>query len=528
MNVIIKAVGKPFHLIFIKESAQMTKYILSIDQGTTSTRAIIFNEEGEPKWSSQKDIEQYFPEPGWVEHDANEIWLKTLQVIASVMIESGLEPEDLDSIGITNQRETTVIWDKETGTPIYHAVVWQSTQTSDIADQLKADGHKDNIHKKTGLIIDSYFSATKIKWIFDKVEGSKERAENGELLFGTIDTWLLWKLTGGKVHATDYSNASRTMLYNIYDLEWDKDILELLDIPEKMLPEVLPSSGIFGETMDAVFHGVSVPIAGIAGDQQAALFGQTAFDKGMVKNTYGTGSFIIMNTGKEPIQSKNGLLTTLAYGLNGEVYYALEGSIFVAGSALQWLRDGMDMFRESPESEDLALKVDTTDGVYVVPAFTGLGAPYWDQDARGSVFGLTRGTTKSHFVRATLESLAYRTRDVVDAMNQDAGLKTETMRVDGGASMNDFLMQFQSDISDVKIERSKVMETTALGAAYLAGLATGFFKDQEEIKAKWEKASSFEPKMGAEKREDLYAGWQAAVKSTQTFKFKPKKINQED
>ncbi|API87984.1 glycerol kinase [Marinilactibacillus sp. 15R] len=505
----------------------MAKYILSIDQGTTSTRAIIFNEEGEPKWSSQKDIEQYFPEPGWVEHDANEIWLKTLQVIASVMIESGLEPEDLDSIGITNQRETTVIWDKETGTPIYHAVVWQSTQTSDIADQLKADGHKDNIHKKTGLIIDSYFSATKIKWIFDKVEGSKERAENGELLFGTIDTWLLWKLTGGKVHATDYSNASRTMLYNIYDLEWDKDILELLDIPEKMLPEVLPSSGIFGETMDAVFHGVSVPIAGIAGDQQAALFGQTAFDKGMVKNTYGTGSFIIMNTGKEPIQSKNGLLTTLAYGLNGEVYYALEGSIFVAGSALQWLRDGMDMFRESPESEDLALKVDTTDGVYVVPAFTGLGAPYWDQDARGSVFGLTRGTTKSHFVRATLESLAYRTRDVVDAMNQDAGLKTETMRVDGGASMNDFLMQFQADISDVKIERSKVMETTALGAAYLAGLATGFFNDQEEIKAKWEKASSFEPKMGAEKREDLYAGWQAAVKSTQTFKFKPKKINQE-
>ncbi|MFL2123668.1 glycerol kinase GlpK [Marinilactibacillus psychrotolerans] len=506
----------------------MKKYIMSIDQGTTSTRAIIFDEEGEPRWSSQKDIEQFFPEPGWVEHDANEIWLKTLQVIASVMIESGLEPEDLDSIGITNQRETTVVWDKETGTPIYHAVVWQSTQTSEIADQLKADGHKESVHKKTGLIIDSYFSATKIKWIFDKVEGSRERAENGELLFGTIDTWLLWKLTGGKVHATDYSNASRTMLYNIYDLEWDKDILELLEIPEKMLPEVLPSSGVFGETMDAVFHGVSVPIAGIAGDQQAALFGQTAFDKGMVKNTYGTGSFIIMNTGKEPIQSKNGLLTTLAYGLNGEVYYALEGSIFVAGSALQWLRDGMDMFRESPESEDLANKVDTTDGVYVVPAFTGLGAPYWDQDARGSVFGLTRGTTKSHFVRATLESLAYRTRDVVDAMNEDAGLKTETMRVDGGASMNDFLMQFQADISNVKIERSKVMETTALGAAYLAGLATGFFNDQEEIKAKWEKASSFEPKMGAEKREDLYAGWQAAVKSTQTFKFKPKKVNQED
>lgn len=505
----------------------MAKYILSIDQGTTSTRAIIFDQDGEPKWSSQKDIEQFFPEPGWVEHDANEIWLKTLQVIANVMIESGLDPEDLDSIGITNQRETTVIWDKETGRPIYHAVVWQSKQTSEIADQLKEDGHKESIHKKTGLIIDSYFSATKIKWILDKVEGSRERAENGELLFGTIDTWLLWKLTGGKVHATDYSNASRTMLYNIYDLEWDKDILELLDIPEKMLPEVLPSSGIFGETMDAVFHGTNVPVAGIAGDQQAALFGQTAFDKGMVKNTYGTGAFIIMNTGKEPIQSENGLLTTLAYGINGEVNYALEGSIFVAGSALQWLRDGMDMFRESPESEEFAKKVETTDGVYVVPAFTGLGAPYWDQEVRGATFGLTRGTTKNHFIRATLESLAYQTRDVVDAMNQDAGLKTETMRVDGGASMNDFLMQFQSDILDVHIERSKVMETTALGSAYLAGLATGFFKDQEEIKAKWEMAKSFDSKMDEEKREDLYAGWQAAVKSAQTFKFKPKKINRE-
>lgn len=506
----------------------MEKYILSIDQGTTSTRAIIFDQDGQPKWSSQKDIDQFFPEPGWVEHDANEIWLKTLQVIASVMIESGLEPENLDSIGITNQRETTVIWDKETGVPIYHAVVWQSKQTSEIADQLKNDGHTETIHKKTGLIIDSYFSGTKIKWILDKVEGSRERAENGELLFGTIDTWLMWKLTGGKVHATDYSNASRTMLYNIYEMDWDKDILELLDISEKMLPEVLPSSGVFGETMEAVFHGTSVPIAGIAGDQQAALFGQTAFDKGMVKNTYGTGAFIIMNTGKEPIQSSNGLLTTLAYGLNGEVYYALEGSIFVAGSALQWLRDGMDMFRESPESEGYAEKVETTDGVYVVPAFTGLGAPYWDQEARGAVFGLTRGTTKSHFIRATLESLAYRTRDVVDAMNEDAGLKTETMRVDGGASMNDFLMQFQSDILDVDIQRSKVMETTALGAAYLAGLATGYFKDQEEIKAKWEEASSFQPNMDEERREDLYAGWQAAVESARTFKFKPKKVNREE
>lgn len=506
----------------------MADYIMAIDQGTTSTRAIIFDKDGDPKWSSQKEIEQYFPEPGWVEHDANEIWLKTLQVVASVMIEAGIEPKELDSIGITNQRETTVIWDKETGEPIYHAVVWQSKQTSGIADQLVEDGHKGTIHKKTGLIVDSYFSGTKIKWILDKVEGSRERAENGELLFGTIDTWLLWKLTGGQVHATDYSNASRTMLYNIYDMQWDQDILELLDIPEKMLPEVKPSSGIFGETMDAIFNGVNVPIAGIAGDQQAALFGQTAFEKGMVKNTYGTGAFIIMNTGKEPIQSENGLLTTLAYGLDGEVYYALEGAIFVAGSAIQWLRDGLRMFRDSPQSEDYATRVDTTDNVYVVPAFTGLGAPHWDQDARGAVFGLTRGTEKEHFIRATLESLAYQTRDVVDAMNADAGLKTETMRVDGGASMNDFLMQFQSDILDVTIERSKIMETTALGAIYLAGLATGFFKDLDEIKAKWDKSATFEPQMSEEKREDLYEGWQSAVQATRAFKFKPKKISNED
>lgn len=506
----------------------MADYIMSIDQGTTSTRAIIFDKEGEPKWSYQKDIEQYFPEPGWVEHDANEIWIKTLQVIASVMIEGGLDPEDLDSIGITNQRETTVIWDKETGKPIHKAVVWQSKQTADIADQLVEDGHKEMIHKKTGLVVDSYFSGTKIKWILDKVDGARERAEKGELLFGTIDTWLLWKLTGGEVHATEYSNASRTMLYNIYDMDWDDDILELLDIPRKMLPEVKETSGKFGDTMKEIFHGTQVPIAGIAGDQQAALFGQTAFEKGMVKNTYGTGAFIIMNTGKEPIISENGLLTTLAYGLDGEVYYALEGAIFVAGSAIQWLRDGMKLFDESPESEAFATDVDTTDGVYVVPAFTGLGAPHWDQQARGAVFGLTRGTTKNHFIRATLESLAYQTRDVVDTMNEDAGLKTDTMRVDGGASMNDFLMQFQSDILDVNIERSKVMETTALGAAYLAGLATGFWKDLDEIKAKWEKAASFEPKMEEEKREDLYAGWQAAVESTQSFKFKPKKVNQED
>ncbi|WP_368645822.1 glycerol kinase GlpK [Alkalibacterium putridalgicola] len=505
----------------------MADYIMAIDQGTTSTRAIIFDKEGDPRWTSQKEITQHFPEPGWVEHDANEIWLKTLQVIASVMIEAELEPEELDSIGITNQRETTIIWDKETGEPIYHAVVWQSKQTSAIAQRLIEEGHKEMIHKKTGLIVDSYFSATKIKWILDKVEGSRERAEKGELLFGTVDTWLLWKLTGGEVHATDYSNASRTMLYNIYEMQWDRDILKLLDIPEKMLPEVRESSGIFGETMEAVFKGHRVTIAGMAGDQQAALFGQTAFEKGMVKNTYGTGAFIIMNTGKEPIQSENGLLTTLAYGLDGEVTYALEGAIFVAGSAIQWLRDGLRMFREAPKSEKYARRVASTDNVYVVPAFTGLGAPHWDQDARGAVFGLTRGTAKEHFVRATLESLAYQTRDVVDAMNEDAGLKTKTMRVDGGASMNEFLMQFQADILDVTIERSKIMETTALGAIYLAGLATGFFKDLDEIKEKWEKGGTYEPHMSEVDREDLYEGWQAAVKATRAFKFKPKKSEEE-
>ncbi|GAA0357992.1 glycerol kinase GlpK [Alkalibacterium iburiense] len=507
----------------------MADYIMAIDQGTTSTRAIIFDKEGDIQWSAQQEINQSYPEPGWVEHDPNEIWLKTLQVVANVMIESGLYASEIDSIGITNQRETTVIWDKETGEAIYPAIVWQSKQTSDYAQKLIDDGHKDFIHKKTGLIIDSYFSATKIQYIFDHVEGSRERAEKGELLFGTIDTWLLWKLTGGDIHATDYSNASRTMLYNIYDMKWDEEILDLLDIPEKMLPEVKPSSGYFGETMEAIFKddGIKVPITGIAGDQQAALFGQTAFEKGMVKNTYGTGSFIIMNTGKEPIQSQNGLLTTLAYGYGDEVYYALEGAIFIAGSAIQWLRDGLRMFHDAAKTEEYAKRVDSTDDVYVVPAFTGLGAPYWDQDARGAVFGITRGTEKEHFIRATLESLAYQTRDVVDAMNKDAGLKTETMRVDGGASMNDFLMQFQADILNTTIERSKIMETTALGAIYLAGLETGFFSDLEEIKEKWDKSATFEPTMEEERREDLYAGWQEAVRATQEFKFKPKKVNRE-
>lgn len=502
----------------------MADHIMSIDQGTTSTRAIIFDKEGNLRWTAQKEIEQIYPEPGWVEHNANEIWIKTLQVIAEILIESGLNPKDIDSIGITNQRETTVVWDKETGVPIYNAIVWQSKQTSDIAHKLIEDGYKEFFQDKTGLIVDSYFSATKVMWILDEVEGARERAEKGELLFGTIDTWLLWKLTGGEVHATDYTNASRTMMYNIFDLEWDQEILELLNIPEKMLPEVRSSAEVYGKTIPEHFYGQSVPVAGIAGDQQAALVGQAAFDDGMVKNTYGTGAFIMMNTGTKPVKSENGLLTTIAYGLNDEVVYALEGSIFVAGSAIQWLRDEMRMFRESPESEDYARKVDSTNNVYMVPAFTGLGAPYWDQDARGAVFGLTRGTNKEQFIRATLESMAYQTRDVLDTMVKDSGIEIPTLRVDGGAAKNDFLMQFQSDILGTRIERSKINETTALGAAYLSGLATGFWESVDEVKEYWDADGIFETKMSEEKREDLYKGWTEAVEATRVFKHKSKNI----
>lgn len=496
-------------------------YILSIDQGTTSTRAIIFDRTGTPKWSYSKEITQFYPEPGWVEHDANEIWISVLNVIAGVLVKSGVKPTEIDSIGITNQRETTIIWEKATGKPIYHAVVWQSKQTNAISSKLIEDGYKSLIHQKTGLVIDSYFSATKIRWILDRVDGAQERAEKGELLFGTVDTWLVWKLTNGQAHVTDYSNASRTMLFNIYNLEWDQEILELLHIPPSMLPEVKSSSEIYGRTIPAHFYGHEVFIAGIAGDQQAALFGQTAYEKGMVKNTYGTGSFIVMNTGTEPIISENGLLTTIAYGINGEIMYALEGSIFVAGSAIQWLRDGLRMFDTSPESQIYAQRVDSTDNVYVVPAFTGLGAPHWDQDARGAIFGLTRGTTKEHLIRATLESLAYQTRDVVETMQKDSGIEISRLRVDGGAANNDFLMQFQADVLNVPIDRSKVNETTALGAAYLAGLATGFWLNREEIKDLWEVEAVFEPTMKERERESLYAGWKNAVAATRVFKHRP-------
>lgn len=493
------------------------KYILSIDQGTTSSRAIIFNKKGEKVSSYQKEFTQIFPKAGWVEHNANEIWTSVQSVIAGAFIESGIKPSQIAGIGITNQRETTVVWDKETGLPIYNAIVWQSRQTADIADQLKEAGHSEMIHDKTGLVIDAYFSATKIRWILDNVEGAQERAEKGELLFGTIDTWLVWKLTNGENHVTDYSNAARTMIYNIKELEWDQEILELLNIPEIMLPEVKSNSEIYGKTAPFHFYGGEVPIGGMAGDQQAALFGQLAFEPGMVKNTYGTGSFIIMNTGEEPQLSKNNLLTTIGYGINGKIYYALEGSIFVAGSSVQWLRDGLEMIETSAESEELAINSTNNDEVYVVPAFTGLGAPYWDSNARGSVFGVTRGTTKNDFVKATVQSIAYQVRDVIDTMQEDTDMKIPVLKVDGGAAMNNYLMQFQSDIIGIEIARAKNLETTALGAAFLAGLAVGFWKDLDEIKTLNEAGETFTPSMNNARKEQLYRGWKKAVHATRTF-----------
>lgn len=495
----------------------MEQFILSIDQGTTSSRAIIFNKKGEKVSSYQKEFTQIFPKAGWVEHNANEIWTSVQSVIAGAFIESGIKPSQIAGIGITNQRETTVVWDKETGLPIYNAIVWQSRQTAAIADELKATGHSEMIHDKTGLVIDAYFSATKIRWILDNVEGAQERAEKGELLFGTIDTWLVWKLTDGAKHVTDYSNAARTMLYNIKELKWDEEILSLLNIPVVMLPEVKSNSEIYGVTTPFHFYGGEVPIGGMAGDQQAALFGQLAFEPGMVKNTYGTGSFIIMNTGEEVQMSKNNLLTTIGYGINGKVYYALEGSIFIAGSSIQWLRDGLRMIEDSAESEALARRSTNNDEVYVVPAFTGLGAPYWDSDARGSVFGVTRGTTKEDFVKATLQSIAYQVRDVIDTMQLDTEIKIPVLKVDGGAAMNNYLMQFQSDIIGTEIARAKNLETTALGAAFLAGLAVGFWKDLDEIKTLNEAGEVFTPSMNNARKEQLYRGWKKAVNATRVF-----------
>ncbi|MDE4084494.1 glycerol kinase GlpK [Planococcus maritimus] len=497
----------------------MTKdYIMAIDQGTTSSRAVLFNHKGEIVGTGQQEFEQFFPKPGWVEHDANEIWTSVLACMAGALRTADIEANQVAGIGITNQRETAVVWDRNTGKPIYKAIVWQSRQTADICGELKAQGHEELFRKKTGLLIDAYFSGTKVKWILDNVEGAREKAENGDLMFGTIDTWLVYKLSGGAAHITDYSNASRTLMYNIYDLEWDQELLDILTVPKSMLPEVRQSSEVYANTINYHFFGNEVPIAGIAGDQQAALFGQACFEKGMAKNTYGTGCFMLMNTGEEGVVSEHGLLTTLAWGIDGKVEYALEGSIFVAGSAIQWLRDGLKILDTAPESEQYATSVESTDGVYMVPAFVGLGTPYWDTDARGAIFGLTRGTTRAHLIRATLESLAYQTKDVVNVMIEDAGIELKTLRVDGGAVANDFLVQFQSDILDVPVERPVIQETTALGAAYLAGLAVGFWESKEEIAQQWKVDKTFTSDMPEEQSEKLYDGWKKAVAATRAFK----------
>ena len=491
--------------------------MLSLDQGTTSSRAILFDKQGNVVASSQHEFEQFFPKPGWVEHDPNEIWTSILACMADVIRKADIFADEIAGIGITNQRETTVVWDKKTGKPIYKAIVWQSRQTEDLCRDLKEQGYNDIFHERTGLLLDPYFSGTKVKWILDHVAGAREKAEKGDLLFGTIDTWLVYKLSGGKVHVTDYSNAARTLMFNIYDLKWDDDLLEILTVPKSMLPEVHQSSEVYANTIDYHFFGCEVPIAGIAGDQQAALFGQACFEKGMVKNTYGTGCFMLMNTGEEGIKSKHGLLTTLAWGVDGKVEYALEGSIFVAGSAIQWLRDGLRIIKDASESEKYAEKVDSTEGVYVVPAFVGLGTPYWDSDARGAVFGLTRGTSKEHFIRATLESIAYQARDVLDAMVADSGIELRSLRVDGGAVKNDFLMQFQSDILGVPVERPVINETTALGAAYLAGLAIGFWKSKDEIAEQWKNERTFTQRITESHREERYDGWKKAVMATRKF-----------
>lgn len=495
----------------------MDEYILSIDQGTTSSRAIVFNKAGEALGVAQKEFKQIYPKPGWVEHDASEIWGTTIGVVADALGQVNIKPRQIAGIGITNQRETTVVWDAETGAPIHNAIVWQDRRTAEICDDLKEKGLEDTIRQKTGLVVDAYFSGTKIKWILDNVEGAREKAEAGKLRFGTIDTWLIWKLTGGDVHVTDYSNASRTLIYNIHDLTWDEELLEVLDIPKSMLPEVKSSSEVYGKTAVDDFLGSNIPIAGIAGDQQAATFGQGCYEEGMAKNTYGTGCFMLMNTGEEAVISENGLLTTIAWGLDGKVNYALEGSIFIAGAAVQWLRDEMSLIEESPDSEYFATKVDGTDGVYVVPAFAGLGAPYWDMYARGTIVGLTRGTNKDHIIRATLESLAYQTRDVLEAMEADSGLDLKELKVDGGAVANDFLMQFQADILGTPVERPEYTETTALGAAYLAGLAVGYWENKEEVLAKRRVDKVFEAEMAKEEKENLYAGWKKAVERSKDW-----------
>ena len=489
----------------------MAKYVMALDAGTTSSRCILFNKKGEMVSVAQKEFTQHFPKPGWVEHDANEIWSTQLGVAVEAVLKAGVTAADIAAIGITNQRETTIVWDKNTGEPVYNAIVWQCRRTSEYCDSLKAKGLVDVFRQKTGLVIDAYFSGTKLKWILDNVPGARARAENGELLFGTVETWLIWKLTKGRIHVTDYSNASRTMLFNINTLEWDAEILTELDIPVCMLPEVKPSSCIYGET-DSQFFGAPVAIGGAAGDQQAALFGQTCFEPGEAKNTYGTGCFMLMNTGEKPVFSENGLVTTIAWGLDGKVEYALEGSIFVAGAAIQWLRDELKLLEKASDSEALAQMVPDTNGCYVVPAFTGLGAPHWDQYARGAIVGLTRGVNRYHVIRATLDSLCYQTNDVLKAMEADSGIKLAALKVDGGACANNYLMQTQADLINAPVKRPCCVETTAMGAAYLAGLAVGYWKDKEEVRLNWAIDRTFEPQIDAAKREEMVHGWDKAVK----------------
>ena len=494
----------------------MNKYVMALDAGTTGNRCIIFDIAGNTVASASREFTQMYPHPGWVEHDPEEIWETQLAVAQEAMRRAGAAAKDIAAIGITNQRETTIVWDKNTGRPVYNAIVWQCRRTADHCEVLE-QVHGDTINEKTGLKVDAYFSATKIRWILDNVPGARKKAEAGELLFGTVDSWLIWKLTGGRVHITDYSNASRTMIFNIHELCWDRELLEILEIPASMLPEVMPSSQVYGETEAALFGG-KIKIAGSAGDQQAALFGQTCFEPGEAKNTYGTGCFLLMNTGDKPASSRNGLVTTIAWGLGGKITYALEGSIFVAGAAVQWLRDELDITEDSPSTEKYAQMVEDTGGVYVVPAFTGLGAPYWDPYARGAILGITRGTNRNHIIRATLESIAYQSYDILKAMRSDSGIELENLKVDGGASANDFLMQFQADITGVEVRRPVCIETTALGAAYLAGLASGYWEDAEDVKANWQISRSFAPGMSRIEAQDRIKRWHRAVEACRTFK----------
>ncbi|MHB9938724.1 glycerol kinase [Clostridium sporogenes] len=497
----------------------MEKYIMSLDQGTTSSRCIIFNKKGEVVSVAQKEFTQIYPKAGWVEHDPLEIWGKQAGVAGEALNIARISPEQIAGIGITNQRETTVVWNKRTGMPVYNAIVWQCRRTAGYCDELREKNIDKTIKEKTGLMLDAYFSATKIKWILDNVEGARELAEKGDLLFGNIDTWLIWNMTKGKVHVTDYTNASRTMLFNIHELKWDEELLEIFDIPKSMLPEVKPSSCVYGET-DEILFGVSIPISGDAGDQQAALFGQTCFNAGMAKNTYGTGCFLLMNTGEKAVDSKNGLLTTIAVGIDGKVEYALEGSVFIGGAVIQWLRDELRMVKTAQETEKYATAVEDNNGVYLVPAFVGIGAPYWDSYARGTILGLTRGAKKEHIIRAALESMAYQTHDVLKAMEEDSGIELKALKVDGGACQNNFLMQFQSDILGVQVDRPEVVETTALGAAYLAGLAVGYWKDRNEVSQNWAISKSFDPSMEDEKKEKLIKGWHKAVTKSMDWEEK--------